>query len=244
MPICSVSNASSSRGLLTTLCTRIARAISSHYLALRGRDIRQLQEELAALGLSSLGRTESHVLAAIEAVLNVVHQLAGQEWRAPAKRECSVGFVEGKSLLHANTDGLLGPPPLKRGVRIMVTMPSEAADDFEIVRQLLANGMDCMRINCAHDDSSAWGCMVAHLQRAKQELGRECRVEMDLTGPKLRTGSRSKRCSSGSVRARRNGPASGRGQAGEFPAACRHFSRYRSGTRHADRKARRADEAI
>lgn len=54
----------------------------------------------------------------------------------------------------------------------MVTMPSEAADDFQLVRQLLANGMDCMRINCAHDDSNAWGCMVAHLQRAKQELGR------------------------------------------------------------------------
>lgn len=68
-----------------------------HYLALRGRDIRQLQEQLAALGLSSLGRTESHVLAAFEAVLNVVHQLAGQEWRAPAKRKRSVGFIEGKA---------------------------------------------------------------------------------------------------------------------------------------------------
>jgi pyruvate kinase len=109
--------------------------------------------------------------------------------RAPAKPERSVGFVEGNSLLRANTDGLLGSPARKRGVRIMVTMPSEAANDFELVRQLLANGMDCMRINCAHDDSNAWGRMVAHLQRAKQELGRECRVEMDLTGPKLRTGS-------------------------------------------------------
>ena len=128
-----------------------------HYLALRRRDIRQMQEQLAALGLSSLGRTESHVLAAIEAVFNVVHQLAGQEWRAPARREGGVGFVEGKSLLRANTDGLLGSPPRKRSVRIMVTMPSEAADDFQLVRQLVANGMDCMRINCAHDDSHAWG---------------------------------------------------------------------------------------
>ena len=39
-----------------------------HYLALRRHDIRQLLEELAALGLSSLGRTESHVLARIERV--------------------------------------------------------------------------------------------------------------------------------------------------------------------------------
>ncbi len=160
-----------------------------HYLALRRRDIRQLQEQLAALGLSSLGRTESHVLAAIEAVLNMLYQLAQRARRAPAGDGCPIGFAEGKCLLGANTDGLLGPPPRKRSVRIMVTMPGEAADDFQLVRQLVANGMDCMRINCAHDDRDAWGRMVAHLQRAKRELGRECRVEMDLTGPKLRTGS-------------------------------------------------------
>ncbi|MDR3722447.1 MAG: hypothetical protein P4L00_12665, partial [Candidatus Acidoferrales bacterium] len=33
-----------------------------HYLALRRHDIRQLQSQLAALGLSSLGRTEPHVI--------------------------------------------------------------------------------------------------------------------------------------------------------------------------------------
>jgi len=71
----------------------------------------------------------------------------------------------------------------------MVTVPREAAEDYELVRQLLANGMNCMRINCAHDDIEAWSAMIANLQRAKQELGRECRIEMDLAGPKLRTGS-------------------------------------------------------
>ena len=44
-----------------------------HYLALRGHDLRPLQLRLAALGLSSLGRAESHVLATVDAVLNVVH---------------------------------------------------------------------------------------------------------------------------------------------------------------------------
>ena len=39
------------------------------YLALRRRDLRPLQEELAQLGLSSLGRSESHVLATIDTVL-------------------------------------------------------------------------------------------------------------------------------------------------------------------------------
>ena len=39
-----------------------------HYLALRHHDIRKLQASLAELGLSSLGRTESHVLASLQAV--------------------------------------------------------------------------------------------------------------------------------------------------------------------------------
>jgi ceramide glucosyltransferase len=62
----------------------------------------------------------------------------------------------------------------------MVTMPSEAAEDYLLVRDLLAQGMDCMRINCAHDEPPAWAKMVAHLERAKRELARECRVLMDL----------------------------------------------------------------
>jgi pyruvate kinase len=169
-------------------CRQSARNLI-HYLALRRHDIRELQEQLAALGVSSLGRTESHVLFGIEAVLKVLHQCAHREWLAPTGYERGIDFVDGNTLLRANTDALLGPRPAKRTVRIMVTMPSEAARDFELVRQLVAGGMDCMRINCAHDNIDAWGGMVANLQRAKQDLRRECRVEIDLTGPKLRTGS-------------------------------------------------------
>ena len=40
-----------------------------HYLALRQHDLRPIQHELAARGLSSLGRAEAHVLATIDAVL-------------------------------------------------------------------------------------------------------------------------------------------------------------------------------
>ncbi len=170
-------------------CTHHQRSARNliHYLALRRHDIRQVQEQLAALGLSSLGRTESHVIAGIEAVLKVLHQLAHREWSGPAGAE-SLDFAQGKAVLRANTDALLGPPPRKRGVRIMVTVPSEAAHDYQLVRQLVAGGMDCMRVNCAHDDIEAWGGMAANLRRATQELGRECRIEMDLAGPKLRTG--------------------------------------------------------
>src|SRR6516164_2107681 len=85
-----------------------------HYLALRRHDIRQVQEELAVIGLSSLGRTESHVLAGIEAVLKVLHRLVGREWASPDGCRCGIELAEGKRLLRDNTDALLGPPPQKR----------------------------------------------------------------------------------------------------------------------------------
>jgi pyruvate kinase len=49
-----------------------------HYLALRRHDLRELQEQLASIGLSSLGRTESHVLANLDAVLEILHRLKGE----------------------------------------------------------------------------------------------------------------------------------------------------------------------
>jgi hypothetical protein len=60
-----------------------------HYVALRRHDIRHLQSQLASLGLSSLGRTEPHVLGALHAVMEILHQLAGSQetWSSPT--DCS-----------------------------------------------------------------------------------------------------------------------------------------------------------
>jgi pyruvate kinase len=70
----------------------------------------------------------------------------------------------------------------------MVTMPSEAADDPEIIPMLLAQGMDVMRINCAFDGPDVWTRMLQQLRAAEAKLGKSCRVSFDLAGPKLRTG--------------------------------------------------------
>lgn len=159
-----------------------------HYLALRRRDLRPLQTRLAALGLSSLGHAESHVLATVDSVLEVLQRLMGCPERPPMHEAAVVNFATGERLLAEHTEHLLGPAPIGRGVRIMVTMPSEAAEDGLLVRDLLRQGMDCMRINCAHDDPAAWLRMIRHLRRAERLLGKSCRVVMDLAGPKLRTG--------------------------------------------------------
>ena len=161
----------------------------AHYLALRRHDIRDLQEKLTATGLSSLGRAEADVLGAVDAVLAVLHKLVGKPAFAGVSRNGGEGSSpRGWDRLERNTGELLGPPSKHRNVRIMVTMPSQAADDFGLIRDLLLNGMDCMRVNCAHDGPTGWAGMISNLQRAKLETGRECRVHMDLGGPKLRTG--------------------------------------------------------
>lgn len=69
-----------------------------------------------------------------------------------------------------------------------MTMPGEAADDPSIVWRLLRAGMDCARVNCAHDGPDEWRRMVSNVRTAAQGLGRTCQVLMDLPGPKLRTG--------------------------------------------------------
>ncbi|MDX1980214.1 MAG: pyruvate kinase [Bryobacteraceae bacterium] len=157
-----------------------------HYLALRQHDLRPLQWLLSSYGLSSLGRTEPHTLASLDAVLSALHKLADKPWAGVKGVPCDFG--SGPAVLQHNAEWLLGASPSNRPCRIMVTMPSEAAANESLVRDLLAAGMDVMRINCAHDDEAAWSAMMANLRRAEKQVRRKCRVLMDLGGPKLRTG--------------------------------------------------------
>lgn len=168
--------------------SRLSAANLLHYLALRRRDVRGLQDQLAALGLSSLGRTETHVISGVRAVIRILASLQKLKphLHPPAEAVCD-GDV-GRRLLERNTNLLLGPEPEGRNVRIMVTMPSEAATDYALVRDLLHRGMNCMRINCAHDGEEAWSGMIRNLRQAEKETGKSCKIEMDVAGPKLRTG--------------------------------------------------------
>lgn len=156
------------------------------YLALRRHDIRPLQHKLSKLGLSSLGRSEANILASLDRVIEVLQRLIS----GPQKNHDAalVEQDEGERLLRNHTQALFGGRPPERGPRIMVTMPSEAAGDYSLVKDLLTAGMNCQRINCAHDDPEAWLQMIEHLRRAERASRKACSVMMDLAGPKLRTG--------------------------------------------------------
>ncbi len=153
-----------------------------HYLALRRGDLRPLQRRLGERGLSSLGRCEPHVLATVESVR------AALDGTMVRLGSATLTFEGGRAALDHNTDALFGPRPPGRVPRVMVTLPTDAAYNYGLVRHLVDQGMDVARINGAHDDPDAWVRMACHVRRASEEVGRACRVSMDLPGPKLRTG--------------------------------------------------------
>lgn len=159
----------------------------AHYWSLRQTDLRDLQRRLADHGLSSLGRSEAHVEATLQRVRAAARAMAGEGFGDPAPAGLSPSA--GRELLQRRTVELLGAAPRDRETRIMVTLPTEAATDPDVARNLLERGMDVARINCAHDDASAWRAMAHHVRTAAAAIDRPCLIAMDLGGPKLRTGS-------------------------------------------------------
>ena len=158
-----------------------------HYMALRRRDMRPLQEKLAAVGLTSLGCAESHVLSSLHAMIALLqHALQLHQADDEAHRINKTSL--GAELLHSNAVNLLGKSPAARQVRILVTLPAVAADDYKLIKDMLTNGMNCARINCAHDGPEVWLRIIEKIKKACRETGCHCRILMDLGGPKLRTG--------------------------------------------------------
>ncbi len=157
----------------------------SHYVALRRRDLRRLQPTLMQLGLSTLGRSEAKVLPTLDAVLGTLSAVLGQGSIAPLYPTPD-RFALGATRLREASERLFGPAPLPRPTHLMVTLPSEAASDAQLVRDLVSSGMDCARINCGHDDSRLWQRMIRNVRDASQVTGKPCRVCMDLSGPRLR----------------------------------------------------------
>ena len=155
----------------------------AHYLVFRRADIRPLQPELSALGLSSLGRCEAQVLASLDALLASLARIAGTgDYPYPSSNE----FSWGKTLLNERQASIFGTDADGAHTRIMVTLPTEAADDPALIRNLIAEGTNCMRINCAHDNAKIWAKMVAITRDCAKEMKRNIRIAMDLGGPKVR----------------------------------------------------------
>jgi pyruvate kinase len=157
----------------------------AYYLALRNHDLRVLQSALAYWGFSSLGRTESRVLANLDATLASLAKVATS--KKSFKRPDPKAFYEGLERIRAQKRLVFGRDKSSRRVRIMVTMPSAAATDKKLIEQLLEHDMNVARINCAHDDADTWQKMIENIREASKRLDKPCHILMDLAGPKVRT---------------------------------------------------------
>jgi pyruvate kinase len=167
-----------------------------HYVALRQQDLRELQSDLAQLGLSSLGRSESCVRATLRQVLCRAREALALRG-APSGDDAAllepphedVSWSAAQVLLRQHTHELLGPRPAKRHIYIMVTAPSAHEADRAWMVRMLRAGMNVLRINCAHEGPDQWRQIVEALGAARRDSGAECRILMDLAGPKIRTGA-------------------------------------------------------
>lgn len=177
-----------------------------HYLELRSSDLRPLQQRLSALGLSSLGRMEPGVLRNLDAVLEVLDLAIGpsstegvagsqaeetletpsesSESASPTAPTSPMTASLTPTALRMQAAQLFGGSPEDRSTRIMVTLPSEAANDAHLVQGCVDAGMDLARINSAHDDARAWATMAGHVREAAPHMP----IAVDLGGPKVRTG--------------------------------------------------------
>lgn len=158
-----------------------------HYLAFRSFDLRNIQKRLQNLGMSRLNRAEAHVQSSLLKTLFILRALNNEPIN-PATRK-GLSIKKGKKLQKSNTRKLLGYRSKNRRVRIMVTQPTEAAYNYPMVYNMVKNGMNCARINCAHDDPEVWLKIIDHVKRASKSLQRKVKIAMDLAGPKIRTGT-------------------------------------------------------
>lgn len=164
------------------------------YLTTRAEDLRNLQDELHIHGLSSLASSEGHIRRQIQAI----QERLGKKYVESQLDTCTYRFC--KSSIKEKSKKLFGPKPEERIPSLMVTFDSGFADNYALIKSLLQNGMNVARINCAHDDEATWSRMINKLKKACRNTGMECKVYMDLAGPKIRTKLLGKGKSKGKVK--------------------------------------------
>jgi pyruvate kinase len=161
------------------------------YIALRKHDLSDLQLRLAEQGLSSLGMLEGEVLVSIEQVLKHFGIRPGN-----TSNLCKINSKSAGLLLGKRSKLIFGSPSKGRRTYIMVTLDSSDIYQHELLEQLLENGMDIARINCAHNTDREWNLIIKAIREAEERLVQRekvtrsrCMILMDLGGPKIRTGS-------------------------------------------------------
>lgn len=153
-----------------------------HYLAMRSFNMNVFQDKIQDLGLPVNLESQDNILFGLLNLRTVINSLMNNAL-IEEEHEC-LSNNEVRGILKKNHRAVFGEVRNNRRTAILVTQPFEALYNEEFVSSLLKQGMDCARINCAHDDDVVWQGIIDNIKAS----GQPCKIMMDLGGPKLRTG--------------------------------------------------------
>ena len=156
------------------------------YLMLRSFDLRKYHDKLSDLGLSSMRTAEGYVYSNLFHVIKNLKLLQGVPFESNPEIEL-IGYKKSKKLLKKHANSLFNEVRKKHFTEIMVTLPLEAAEDKEIIKKMVLNGMEIARINLSHGDIRIWTKMVEIIREVQEETQQNVKIYMDLSGPKIRT---------------------------------------------------------
>ncbi|SFU18844.1 pyruvate kinase [Algoriphagus locisalis] len=148
------------------------------YLVLRKTDIQQLQNDLHLMGLSSLASCESHTHFQLQSTM----ERLGREFEVKDQSTAQYG----SDRISQTGEVLFGHTHQEWPSSIMVTMDPAFLAKKHAIRDLLRNGMAVARINCAHDSEEVWEKMILRIRKESAQENIECKIHLDLAGPKLR----------------------------------------------------------
>ena len=154
-----------------------------HYLAMRSLNMNVFQEKLENIGLPIALESHRNIRFTLLNLRTVINSLLKKE--QDEELDPCIDNKEVELILEENRKAVFGELRNQRNTAILVTQPTEAAHDPSFVESMLSRGMDCARINCAHDDEVIWKGIIDNIKA----IDENCKIMMDLGGPKLRTGS-------------------------------------------------------
>jgi pyruvate kinase len=140
-----------------------------------------LRREFSLLGLRFPDEVPSQINVGIQRIRKILDSIASKTIppETPTSEDDIVA-ARSRSLLGVRRPGL--------GAHIVVTLPDDALTDTRLIESLLRAGMSVARINCGQNTSEVWKAVIDNVRRASRTTGVPCRILMDLSGPKLRTG--------------------------------------------------------
>lgn len=156
------------------------------YLMLRSKDLRAYHGKLSDLGISSLRSAEAYVFSNLLSVVRNLNLINGLVFKTKTSAEI-IGYTGSQKLIRSHAESLFKKNNLNQHTEIMVTLPDEAAYNFNLIKKMAQSGMHIARINLSHGDENIWQNMIANIKQAEKITGEKIKIYMDLSGPKIRT---------------------------------------------------------